>query len=346
MKKHFNIKLLASFILIFICFLTFNQNVEAKQVACNYRIENTESGTLDVTMTYDDSQSNSTPKFTYNNNGSIGYITVVGTNAKFTVKDLSGCPNSIYSSYSTEKGTTGYYMNFYLSESAAGNNSSTFNIRDNVNYSSKSKCEYSFAGDKVVIYYDKGKATTPQISVNGNFSDKNTEYNATFSSSNINSCPADIYASTTKKNGKTVYTVYLSKNDIPKKTKTTTYSNKSYKADDEVTINIKDKSKNQNKELTIEERCEKISKLKPYLTMIYKVLRFAAPAIIIVLSVVEFVGVVLSGEDDKMEKAKKHFISRLIIGVVIIILPSLIELVLRLAGIIDKDLTDIVCNFY
>ena len=95
----------------------------------------------------------------------------------------------------------------------------------------------------------------------------------------------------------------------------------------------------------LEAKCKKIEKIKPYISTIYTLLRYAAPALIIIFSTIEFTGVVLSGEDEKMEKAKKHFITRLIVGIVVLILPFILEFIFRLAGLLPGEykLSDLVC---
>lgn len=79
---------------------------------------------------------------------------------------------------------------------------------------------------------------------------------------------------------------------------------------------------------------------------LYNVIKFLIPAIIIIFSIIDFVGVVLSGENEKMEKAKKRFVTRIIIGLALLFVPSIIELLLRLSGILGKGetLADITCN--
>lgn len=94
------------------------------------------------------------------------------------------------------------------------------------------------------------------------------------------------------------------------------------------------------------DECTKLEGIKKYIVMAFKLLRFVVPALIIVLSVLDFVGVVASGEDDKMEKAKKHFVTRLVVGIVILLLPALLEVILKMAHLIDngQSLADSVCN--
>lgn len=81
---------------------------------------------------------------------------------------------------------------------------------------------------------------------------------------------------------------------------------------------------------------------------LYALIRFLVPAIIIVLSVLDFTGIVLSGETEKMEKAKKRFVIRIVSGMLVLFVPAILEMLLRLAGIIEsnEDLVNAACNLF
>lgn len=85
-----------------------------------------------------------------------------------------------------------------------------------------------------------------------------------------------------------------------------------------------------------------------YVKGFFAVLRYIVPIIIIVLSVIQFLGVVFSGEPEKMEKAKKNFAIRLLVGVLILWIPFLLEVILKFANIIEKNqsIYDAVCNIF
>jgi len=82
------------------------------------------------------------------------------------------------------------------------------------------------------------------------------------------------------------------------------------------------------------------------ITTIFNLIRFLVPIIIIILSVINFVGVVISGENEKMEKAKKNFVIRLVIGFAILIVPAILEVILKLAGLIETDLAEVTCKLF
>lgn len=89
-------------------------------------------------------------------------------------------------------------------------------------------------------------------------------------------------------------------------------------------------------------------KTMKFVKIAYTLIRFLLPILVIIFSVIDFVGVVLSGETEKMEKAKKRFAIRLIVAVIILFIPAIIELLLKLAGIIDSGagLVEFTCNLF
>ena len=73
--------------------------------------------------------------------------------------------------------------------------------------------------------------------------------------------------------------------------------------------------------------------------------RIIIPILLNVFGVIDFGGAIFAGEEDKMQKAQKKFITRLIIGVVIFLIPSLLKIILTIAHsiwpVIDKSLCGI-----
>lgn len=62
-------------------------------------------------------------------------------------------------------------------------------------------------------------------------------------------------------------------------------------------------------------------------------LKFIVPIIIIGLTIVDFIKAVVSQDDKEVNKAGNKLIKRIIIGVVIFLVPTILELILNLAGI-------------
>lgn len=91
-----------------------------------------------------------------------------------------------------------------------------------------------------------------------------------------------------------------------------------------------------------------VSKTLKYIKMAYGILRFLVPTLIIVFSMIEFLTVVFSGDAEKMQKAKKRFVLRIVIGVLFLFIPLILELILRMAGIIGskETLADVTYEFF
>lgn len=66
-----------------------------------------------------------------------------------------------------------------------------------------------------------------------------------------------------------------------------------------------------------------------YLTFVFKIMRYAAIILLIVLSMMDFLGAVSSQDNDEMKKATSKAIKRLIMCVVIFLLPSLLQFILK-----------------
>lgn len=78
--------------------------------------------------------------------------------------------------------------------------------------------------------------------------------------------------------------------------------------------------------------CENAPKTVKLIKQVYTLIRYLVPVLIIALSIVDFLKVLLSGEEKAYKTAWSKFIKRLIIGVVILILPILISFIINLSG--------------
>lgn len=72
---------------------------------------------------------------------------------------------------------------------------------------------------------------------------------------------------------------------------------------------------------------------RKFLEMILSVIRFAVPIIIIGLGIMDFIKATAAQDASEIKKASAKLVKRLIIGVIIFLLPTLIDLILDLAGI-------------
>lgn len=69
------------------------------------------------------------------------------------------------------------------------------------------------------------------------------------------------------------------------------------------------------------------------LKQIFLLIKFAVPILILALSVIDFIKAIMAQNQDDIKKASNKLIRRLIIGTIIFLLPTLIDLLLYLAGI-------------
>lgn len=65
-------------------------------------------------------------------------------------------------------------------------------------------------------------------------------------------------------------------------------------------------------------------------TSVFKPIHIAVPVILVVLTTMDFAKSVFSNEKDGMEKAKKNFIRRAIVAVILFFIPNILEIVFDL----------------
>ena len=84
-------------------------------------------------------------------------------------------------------------------------------------------------------------------------------------------------------------------------------------------------------------RCGAIGvKLAAWLIKILKIIRYIIPVLVIILSVLDYIGAVASADDDAMKKATKKFTKRIIASVVIFLLPVILQFlfdIFKIAGL-------------
>ena len=79
--------------------------------------------------------------------------------------------------------------------------------------------------------------------------------------------------------------------------------------------------------------CEESGETIKLLKQVYTLLRYLIPVLIIVLSIVDFMKVVLSGDEKVFKEAWNNFVKRIIVGVVILLVPVLIKMLINMAHI-------------
>ena len=90
--------------------------------------------------------------------------------------------------------------------------------------------------------------------------------------------------------------------------------------------------------------CADMPKTTELLRQVYRLVRYLIPVLIIVLSIVDFIKVVANGDDKEYKNAWNKFIKRIIIGIVIIIVPTIISMLIGLSGLDTAyGIKDIIC---
>ena len=72
----------------------------------------------------------------------------------------------------------------------------------------------------------------------------------------------------------------------------------------------------------------------PKVKWIIDLIQISIPIIIIIMTIVDFTGIVLSGEDKNFKAAGSKLVKRLVIGAAIILLPMLIAFIIDLSGVL------------
>lgn len=82
--------------------------------------------------------------------------------------------------------------------------------------------------------------------------------------------------------------------------------------------------------------------VKKIVTMI----KFAIPILVVILGIMDFITVVLSGEEKSMKEAGNRFIKRMVAGLLVIFVPAIIEFLIDLSGVLEPyGIQEIFCGF-
>ena len=82
-----------------------------------------------------------------------------------------------------------------------------------------------------------------------------------------------------------------------------------------------------------------------WIIKIFKYVRYGLPAILIILSVMDFIKAITQEDDSKMKEAQKRFIHRLIAIALLFVIPFLLNFVLRIFNIPGLDAKNPFCIF-
>ena len=85
-----------------------------------------------------------------------------------------------------------------------------------------------------------------------------------------------------------------------------------------------------------------------FLKMILNILKILIPIILIVLGTLDFVQAILAQDDSGIKKAQSKFVKRLIIAVIVFLIPSVLKVLLSIAGsiwpVVDSSMCGILSN--
>ena len=351
-------KLISIFMLLFIGLFINMNNVYASNVTCNYRIDQGTDGEIDVVLSYnnDTSKKNMYPTITYNITEGIK---IKGVSAAFQIREIGtdngGCPANLYSVYHSSSSDDGYSIDFYLSESAATSSSnsrnegtlSSYTLANNTDYTKKSTCEYyenlggtQSTSNKLIIYYDKGKTTTPEISYNGQYSSDSNVYRPSFDSSSLTTCPPRVYGADAMVDGVPTTTFYLSETEVKKVSNNyITFSNSDeYGSAGKIRKTDVDGLDPNSGDIKI--NCSDFSALH----IIYNIVLIIAPILVILFGTIDYSKAVMTSDLEKMDKFKKRFKPRLIAVIVLFLVPLLIKLILSLNPNLSNTMLNCVVN--
>lgn len=90
--------------------------------------------------------------------------------------------------------------------------------------------------------------------------------------------------------------------------------------------------------------CANMPKTTELLRQVYSLIRYLIPVLIIILSLVDFIKVVSTGDDKDYKTAWNKFIKRIIVGIVILLVPVLVSALINISGIANaEDASSLIC---
>lgn len=69
----------------------------------------------------------------------------------------------------------------------------------------------------------------------------------------------------------------------------------------------------------------------------FNVIKFAAPILVVVLSTIDYVKAITSHDAEGLKKANEKFIKRLVIGILIFLLPFILDFLFEMFGVYDLE---------
>ena len=76
--------------------------------------------------------------------------------------------------------------------------------------------------------------------------------------------------------------------------------------------------------------------------MLWNIIRFGIPVLIIIFGMLDFAKVVLSGEEKSMKEALNKFLKRVIAGIIVLLAPVLIQTIFNIVGFSDNCISNFI----
>lgn len=70
---------------------------------------------------------------------------------------------------------------------------------------------------------------------------------------------------------------------------------------------------------------------------LFNLIKIATPALVIILSLIDYLGAIAKSNDDEVKKANKRTIKRVAIGLAIFFLPFILDIVFEIFGLVDAS---------
>lgn len=89
--------------------------------------------------------------------------------------------------------------------------------------------------------------------------------------------------------------------------------------------------------------------MTPIIKWAIRIIYIAVPILIIILTIVSFIGVVLSGEEKNFKEVINKLVKRLLIGVAILLLPALLTFIIDMSGALQQygiEKGDLYCSLF
>ncbi len=219
--------------------------------------------------------------------------------------------------------------------------------RDDFNDKYTHKCNY---GD-VFMYFNNTEIkiqTKYSYTVNTNLNkdEDNITANSNFTVQDLNNaCPAQLYV--TDQTRSNIWNFYLNNNNGGltqlNLLGSITSASELGTSTDPIDISGNDNIENAKKCAILGEE------LGDMIKAAIDLIQLAIPIIIVILTIIDFTGIVLSGEDKNFKAAGSKFVKRLLIGATIIFLPMLLTFIIDMSGVLVPygiERNDLFCSLF